>query len=612
MSFTNPSGLWLLALGVPILVFHFYRGRLRRIPVPTLLFWEQVLVEEERRTALRRLRHYASLLLNLAALFVLTSAIAEPRVPGWTRDPARYALVLDNTASMATREADGRTRLEHAIDRVRTFAETRGYRDELSMHDLSGTRIPMTADHERFARRLEAPPPARAGDVQERLRQILSAGEDITAIFLTDRPAEGVDTLVKAGRLRVVRVGTPGPNAGWVRGLRVRRPGEKHMLVTVTAAGFAEEEIEREAVALFNGEELERRAVRLPPGEPVDVEWRLDPSRFPGRKIEEGGLLRVVLEPGDAFSLDDEASFVVPPLVPPSVIVFHPGRPDPLLMHAVDTLRAGGVIAQEVGAAPVDQFVSVRSRLEEGWVVIFDRVAPPAPLGRGGYLILGAPGDDRVERPTISDWDREAPPNHLVDYSGLTLRRSRILKGRPLIRSVQGPVATWSSQGGRAVVEIGFALEDSDLGASAHVFLGLLLNFIEWASYEGVRSFATEYAVGEPLRPARPLWVREGDLVYAGSRGEEAVPVRGARPVTAPAAEPGFVQIRAGGRAEWVAANLFDPAESDLREPSEAPESHSLPDPAPWHARIPYAVLAVAAVLALLLLEAWLYHRGVI
>jgi hypothetical protein len=38
------------------------------MPVPTLLFWEQVLVEEERRTALKKLRYYASLLLNLAAV----------------------------------------------------------------------------------------------------------------------------------------------------------------------------------------------------------------------------------------------------------------------------------------------------------------------------------------------------------------------------------------------------------------------------------------------------------------------------------------------------------------------------------------------------------------
>jgi hypothetical protein len=37
-----------------------------------------------------------------------------------------------------------------------------------------------------------------------------------------------------------------------------------------------------------------------------------------------------------------------------------------------------------------------------------------------------------------------------------------------------------------------------------------------------------------------------------------------------------------------------------------------LPPPAPWHAKIPYAFLAVGGVLALLVLEWLLYHRGLI
>src|SRR5581483_919085 len=68
MSFDNPQGLWLLSLGVPILAFHFYKGRIRKMAVPMLLFWEQVIVEEERKSAFKRLRHWASLLLTLGAL----------------------------------------------------------------------------------------------------------------------------------------------------------------------------------------------------------------------------------------------------------------------------------------------------------------------------------------------------------------------------------------------------------------------------------------------------------------------------------------------------------------------------------------------------------------
>ncbi len=70
--------------------------------------------------------------------------------------------------------------------------------------------------------------------------------------------------------------------------------------------------------------------------------------------------------------------------------------------------------------------------------------------------------------------------------------------------------------------------------------------------------------------------------------------------------------MRAGaaGRAEWLAVNLFDAAESDLREPAPGTPGRPLPPPAPWPARVPVAPLAAAAVLALLLAEWWLHHRG--
>jgi hypothetical protein len=77
-------------------------------------------------------------------------------------------------------------------------------------------------------------------------------------------------------------------------------------------------------------------------------------------------------------------------------------------------------------------------------------------------------------------------------------------------------------------------------------------------------------------------------------------------------AGPGFVRIGTDARVEWAAVNLFDATESDLRAHDDAPAGQPLPPPAPWHAKVPYAILAVAVVLALLLFEWWLFHRGVI
>jgi len=177
MTFDNPSGLWLLTLGIPILVFHFYKGRIRKMPVPMLLFWEQVIVEEERRTALKRLRHWASLVVALLALVLLTSAVSAPNVKGLTRPRGRFALVFDNTPGMAALEPDGRTRAQHAVDRAREFIGTLAYGDQVSVLDLSGARSPFTSDLEGLVGRLAAPGPGPRVPERDRIADALSAGE---------------------------------------------------------------------------------------------------------------------------------------------------------------------------------------------------------------------------------------------------------------------------------------------------------------------------------------------------------------------------------------------------------------------------------------------------
>ncbi|HZE97279.1 MAG TPA: BatA domain-containing protein [Planctomycetota bacterium] len=612
MSFDHPQGLWLLTLGIPILAFHFYKGRIRKMPVPLLLFWEQIIVEEERQSAFRRIRHWTSLLISLGALVLLTSAVSLPNVRGFTRPKARYALIFESAPRMAAVEGGGRTRAELAVDRAREFLGTLAYGDQASALDRSGARLPFTSDLAVLSARLSVSRPSKDGVDRDLVLEALAAGEDVVAVLFGDRLPPGVDDLLENGRLRVVRVGSPRDNCGWVAGRLSRRAGERSVTIALQAESFAARSVERDEVLSLNGRALARRKLALAPATPVEREWVLDPAKFPGSRLEEGGLVEVALEPADAFPLDDVASFVLPPLVPPPVIVFHPGEPSAVLMHALETLQAGGLIGgQSLSKAPIARYESLKSKLGEGWLIIFDRVAPPSLPDRGGVLLLGAPGTGAVEKPTVVDWAREAPPNRRIDYGGLLIRKSRILQGDPLIRALEGPVATWSARGGRALVEIGFALEESDIAARP-TFLLMLINLIEWAPWRGLRSFPTQLAMGEPLRAERPLWIEDGDLTFAQGDRAERIPVSRGLARTSPSAGPGFARLGAVGRSEWVAVNLFDAAESDFREKPAGAAGIPLPPPAPWHAKVPYAFLAVVGVLTLLLAEWFLYHRGLI
>ena len=57
MTFDSPSSLFWLALAVPIVIFYILKIRLRRQPVSTVMFWKQVLDEQNPRSIWQRLRH---------------------------------------------------------------------------------------------------------------------------------------------------------------------------------------------------------------------------------------------------------------------------------------------------------------------------------------------------------------------------------------------------------------------------------------------------------------------------------------------------------------------------------------------------------------------------
>src|SRR5215212_4760604 len=100
MNLNHPAALVWAALAIPIVAFYILKVRLRRVPVSTILFWEQVFEEKRPRSLWQRLRHLVSLLVQLAFLLLLVLALAEPFFPWEARQARRLVLVVDNSASM--------------------------------------------------------------------------------------------------------------------------------------------------------------------------------------------------------------------------------------------------------------------------------------------------------------------------------------------------------------------------------------------------------------------------------------------------------------------------------------------------------------------------------
>ena len=100
MNLRQPAALLWPRLAIPIVVFYILKIRLRRVPVSTLMFWQQIFEEKKPRSIWQRLRHLISLLLQLAFLALLVFALADP-IFRWQQARARrIVLVVDNSASM--------------------------------------------------------------------------------------------------------------------------------------------------------------------------------------------------------------------------------------------------------------------------------------------------------------------------------------------------------------------------------------------------------------------------------------------------------------------------------------------------------------------------------
>src|SRR5688572_16583726 len=100
MRFLNPTAFLWAALAVPIIIFYILKIRLRRTPVSTLLFWQQIFEQKQPRSIWQHLRHLLSLLVQLAMLALLVFALAEPFFRSQAQGARRLVLVVDNSASM--------------------------------------------------------------------------------------------------------------------------------------------------------------------------------------------------------------------------------------------------------------------------------------------------------------------------------------------------------------------------------------------------------------------------------------------------------------------------------------------------------------------------------
>ena len=204
MTFDSPTSLFWLALAVPIIVFYILKIRLRRQPVSTVMFWRQVLDEQNPRSIWQRLRHLVSLLMQLAMLALLALAVADPYFFWEVWAARRIVVVLDNSASMNATDAKP-TRLAEAKRQAGQIIAGMRHRDEVALV-TAGTQpqvvVGFTGRQKTVSNALEAVPAtdgpshvAEAVALGQRLLGERQDGKQPEVVVFSDGRFEGVEQL---------------------------------------------------------------------------------------------------------------------------------------------------------------------------------------------------------------------------------------------------------------------------------------------------------------------------------------------------------------------------------------------------------------------------------
>ena len=323
MSFLSPERfLWLLA-ALPIIAFYILKTRLRRREVSTLLFWDQLFDEKRQRSLWQNLRHWISLLLQLAFVGLLTFALVDPL---WNADDdsgQEMILVLDNSASMQAIDPEsGRTRFEIAVQEATKVAGGLRPGDKLALV-TAGNTVRVVVGMSDFAPTVQeslqtlttTDGPTRINEAIDAARRLASDDDRRRVLIFSDVGVTQRDAIKPEKDIRWIPVGTSGDkpqNNVAVTVFQVRRS-------TVDPIGYSL----LVRIENFSDESATGRLKLTLADSLVDViPYTIEPYQRWQKTIEatsqSGGILLGSIDSDDALAVDNTARAILPsrPTIP--------------------------------------------------------------------------------------------------------------------------------------------------------------------------------------------------------------------------------------------------------------------------------------------------------
>ncbi len=577
MGLLAPAMLWIAAGVVPaLLLLYFLKLRRREETVPSTLLWKRAVQDLQVNAPFQRLRKNLLLLLQLLVLIAAILALARPTITSKAAQERSLVLLIDNSASMNTREGQ-ETRLEIAREQAVRLLKTVNRTNSRWMgfgSPAEQTRVMVIAFADRArvvspgfstnVAELETlvrgiPPTDERTNLQEALR-LADAYMAQTTVEQNPQPAETASRLVlfsdggiadlaeltlRNGTMEIVRIGQTQNNVG-ITALRTQRGYERPEVLEafLEVRNYAAEPVQTD-VSIFVDDVLADapiQTVSLDAAEAVDVDPN-DPAPPEARAkrwqassaslsfellLDRAAKLDVRLSREDGFSADNRAYAVIPPPRKLSVLFVSKGNvflESVLNRDALPLERVKYLTPEQYEAAPP-------ADIESGGRSIFDVVIvdghDTARLPIGNYLFVnGLPQVAGVSRKGDADaynliwWDETHPVLRYVNLDFVFVAAGLIVElpqeAQVVIEGPSGPSLARYARGGSQ-----FFLLTFDVARSNWVlkkgFPTFMQNVVRFLAAVGPESEGAAQRPGEALRLPLPPGTSEARVTRPDAR----------------------------------------------------------------------------------------------
>ena len=567
-------------ISLPVIVaFYMLRLRRRDYPVGSTFLWLQLIRDVEANAPWQRLRFSWLLVVQLLIAAIVVVAAARPFTAAESDLAANVVLIVDTSASMATR-TDDEDRIEQARARARDVVERLPQDGRITVVAAADSATVMVSETDDADAALEAI--ARIGGTQLEgdltdafaLASALAARDsDSTIVVVTDAAADVLPETGVGAPVLVERVGSTDANQAISALSALRRAGGAQLDLFVAVTNPSSADATRRLEIYADGALVDARDLDIPAGQRSEA--------LIGSVPAAASTIEARLAGTDALAADDRAFAVVPAEQTTRALLVGDGNA--YLENALALLPR-----LELYAVGDDGYADALDEAEAAGtpygLVVFDGVVPDdAPSVPALYLDPPSDGafgtvDGRAESPVIDRGDPDDPLLRFVDLSTVHLGRARAIEladgVRPVVASTRGtPLVAVGERNGTRLGLIGFDLGESDLPLQV-AFPLLTSNLVDFLlpAAEGV--LPSSMPLGASLAVSvDPAIERVALTTTSGDRSTTAeLPVVGGR-VTLPGANAvGLRELRVvgeGGEAPGTvlgatAINLFSADESDV------------------------------------------------